>query len=75
MAQRLAELGVLEALLDLGAVAVEVLDSASGLVGDVGEDEAVAVDVLELAVERRRAGWDGSSSAAWSRAASRSRRR
>ena len=42
--ERLAELGVLQALLDLGAVAVEVLGRGGGLVVDVGEDEAVAVD-------------------------------
>jgi hypothetical protein len=50
--QRLAELGVLEAFFDLGALAVEVLDVGGGLVGDVGEDEAVAVDRRELAGER-----------------------
>jgi hypothetical protein len=50
--QRLTELGVLEAFLDLGAVAVEVLDAGGGFVGDVGQDEAVAVDGCELAGER-----------------------
>jgi len=38
----LAELCVFEALLDLGAVAVKVLDPAGRLVVDVGEDEAVS---------------------------------
>ena len=52
MAQRLAELGLFEALLDLGAVAVEMLDPDGRLPVDVGEDEAVAVDQGDLAVER-----------------------
>jgi len=53
MAQRLAELCLLEALLDLGAVAVEVLDlPCRALVAwDVGEDEALAKAVALLAVE------------------------
>ena len=49
----LAELCVLEALLDLGALAVEVLDHdrRSLLGGDVGDDEAVGVGRREPAVE------------------------
>ena len=53
VAQGLGELGVLEAFLDLGAVAVEVFDPGGVLGVDVGEDEAVAVDLFELAVERQ----------------------
>ena len=53
VAQGLAELGVLETFLDLGAVAVEVFDPGGVLGVDVGEDEAVAVDLFELAVERQ----------------------
>jgi hypothetical protein len=50
-AERHAELCVLEALLDLGAQAVVVLDCLRvvGVGGGVGEDEAVAVDEAELA--------------------------
>jgi len=51
VAQCLAELGLLEALLDLGAVAVEVLD-ARGVAVEVADDEAVAVDGGDLAAER-----------------------
>ena len=50
VAQRLAGLAVLEAFFDLGAVAVVVLDPRGVLVGVVGEDEAVAVDGVDLAV-------------------------
>jgi hypothetical protein len=51
--QRLAELGLLEALLDLGPVAVEAFDLLGGALGggDIGEDEADAVAVAALAVE------------------------
>ena len=53
MAQRLAELCVLEALLDLRAVAVEVLDLRGALLlrGDVGDDEAIGKRRVELSVE------------------------
>ena len=53
MPQCLAGLGVLQALFDLRAVAVEMLDPGGVMVGDVGEDEAVAVDAVQLAVERQ----------------------
>jgi hypothetical protein len=48
-----AELCVLEALLDLGASAVEVLDLGGGLLvaGDVGDDEARRTSSRALAVE------------------------
>ena len=57
MPERLAELGLLQALFDLRAVAVEVLDRCGRLPVDVGEDEAVAVDGVDLPV---RASWSWS---------------
>src|SRR6266487_232151 len=53
VAQRLAELCVFEALLDLRALAVEVLDLDRALLlgGDVSHDEAVGEGRVELAVE------------------------
>jgi hypothetical protein len=52
--QRLAELGVLEALFDLRAVAMEVLDCDRRVLGDVGGDEAVAVGALDLPAGQQR---------------------
>jgi hypothetical protein len=50
----LAELCILQAFLDLGAVAMEVLDPDGRLIVDVGEDEAVAVDLAGLPFEQQR---------------------
>ena len=53
MPQRVAELGVLEALFDLRALAMKLLHLSGGpLLGrDVGDDEAVGVGGVELPVE------------------------
>jgi hypothetical protein len=54
----LAELCVFEAFLDLGAVAMKMLDAYGGLVVDVGEDEAVAVDLAGVPVRLSRSPWN-----------------